>query len=133
MITSVQVTTAPVQVRVDTAPIQIAAQPAPAAVQVAAPAPIHVQVAPSTLNLKLAAEQGPPGPRGLPGSGAAVAFEQVFAASTSWVVNHNLGAYPIVTLLTTGGAEIEAELVHTSVDQFVVYFVTPLAGRVRCV
>lgn len=73
---------------------------------------------------------GPQGPRGLAGEGAG--FEQSFAAASSWLVNHNLGRLPIVTLLRTGDAEIEAEVVHTSLNQFVVYFALPVAGRVRC-
>lgn len=59
-------------------------------------------------------------------------FEQDFSEASSWVVNHNLGRKPIVTLLTQGGVEMIAEVVHTNVNQLVAYFASPTAGRVRC-
>ena len=58
-------------------------------------------------------------------------FTQSSAAST-WTVNHNLGQKPAVTLLTTGGAEFEAEILHLSDNQFQVYLATPTAGQARC-
>jgi len=77
------------------------------------------------------AEQGPVGPPGT--GGAATGFEQTFPSpALTWLVNHNLGKYPLVTVLTSGGAEVEAEIVHASLNQFTVYFAAPLAGRVRC-
>lgn len=59
-------------------------------------------------------------------------YEQDFPESTTWVVNHNLGRKPIVTLLTQGGVEMIAEVVHTNANQLIVYFASPIAGRVRC-
>lgn len=75
-------------------------------------------------------EQGPIGPIGPGGLGD---FSQTFSASTSWVVNHNLGREPLISITTLGGAEIEVTILHTNLNQFVVYFDSPVAGKVRCI
>lgn len=75
------------------------------------------------------------GPRGLPGpagaAGATYTHTQA-AASTTWTINHNLGFRPAIALLTDGGAVIEAEIGHTSVNTAVVTLSQPLAGTARC-
>lgn len=60
-------------------------------------------------------------------------YEQSFSEATSWIVNHNLGRRPIVALFSQGGAEIMAEVIHISSNQFIAYFASPIAGGVRCV
>ncbi len=62
----------------------------------------------------------------------AARFEQVFATpAAQWIVNHNLGARPAaIQLLTMGGVEFDASIVHTSVNQFVVSVNPPTAGQV---
>lgn len=54
------------------------------------------------------------------------------AASTTWTVNHNLGFRPDVSLTTVGGQEFEADIIHTSTNQCIVYLTSPLAGQARC-
>lgn len=54
-------------------------------------------------------------------------FTQGSPADT-WTVNHNLGRKPVVQLLSTGGAEMLGEILHTSDNQFIVYFDSALAG-----
>lgn len=78
------------------------------------------------------ARQGPPGAAG-PVGPEINDFEQSFAAALTWTVNHNLGRLPIVTILTTGNVEMDAQIVHTNNNQFVVHFAAPMAGGVRCV
>lgn len=73
------------------------------------------------------ARQGPPG---LDGSGASV--EQSFTDESEVLVNHNLGHFPTVSLMTLGGVEIEAEVVNNSINQLTVYFVVPMSGHIRC-
>lgn len=79
--------------------------------------------------------QGPPGEPGAPGvagpAGDVSGQTYDFAQANNWTLNHNLGRQPFVTLLSVGGAQIEADVVHTSLNQFVVYFAAPQAGRVR--
>jgi hypothetical protein len=72
-------------------------------------------------------EQGPPGAPG----GSYYQYIQSAAAST-WVVNHNFGKYPAVTVYSVGGKEMLAEVVHVSTNQVLVMFDTPMTGRVIC-
>lgn len=50
-----------------------------------------------------------------------------------WTINHNLGYRPVVELFTVGQVEFDAEIVHTSDNQCVVYLVKETAGFARCV
>lgn len=71
---------------------------------------------------------GTQGPAGAPGASG---FSQTFGTpALSWVVNHNLGRFPILQILSMGNVEIEAEVVHVSVNQLVIYFAGLQAGRV---
>lgn len=79
--------------------------------------------------VEVTTEQGPPGP---PGSGAAYTHTQG-APSTEWTVNHNLGYKPAVELYGVGGRAFNAEVLHTSDNQFIVYLTTATAGTARCV
>ena len=51
--------------------------------------------------------------------------------NTVWTINHNLGMRPAVTILDTGGNEVEADVVHTSFNQLVIRFAVPIAGIAR--
>lgn len=70
--------------------------------------------------------QGPPGT-----SGASYTHTQAVASSV-WTINHNLGFRPAITLLTDGGAVIDAEIGHASDNAAVVTLSQPLAGTARC-
>lgn len=74
---------------------------------------------------------GPPGPQGPPGLPPAHVHTQAIA-SAEWIVNHNLGFRPFATVLSVGGAEIEAAIVHMSDNQLRVFFASPQSGSVRC-
>lgn len=74
--------------------------------------------------------QGPPGPTGTSGS-AAYTHTQSSAADT-WTVNHNLGFRPAASILSVGGKEMLAEVIHTSVNQFIAYFDAPISGVAIC-
>lgn len=52
--------------------------------------------------------------------------------SAEWIVNHNLGEKPVAEIISTGGAVVEADVLHVSVNQFLVYFSAPNIGQVRC-
>lgn len=65
-------------------------------------------------------------------AGAAPAsFEQSFASSATWIVNHNLGREPFISVLTVGGVEMVADIQHTSINQSIVYFSSAQSGRIR--
>jgi len=77
---------------------------------------------------------GPPGPQGPPGSGGNASFEfQQLSASSSWLINHNLGFRPTVGVFDSGGLEVEADVQHMSINQVLISFSTPLAGIARLV
>jgi len=79
----------------------------------------------------VAVAAGPQGPQGEPGlSGAGFTYTQASPATT-WIINHNLGFRPSVEVLSVGGAEIEADVVHVSLNQTRIYFVAPTAGSAR--
>jgi hypothetical protein len=88
---------------------------------------VVVRVADNAYRIITAAVQGPPGV-----GGATAYVHHQPTPSTEWIINHNLGYYPDVTVLSTGLAEVDAEVVHISVNQTRVYFVVPFAGIARC-
>lgn len=73
-------------------------------------------------------DRGPPGPSG---EGAAFVHTQA-SALTEWIINHNLGSRPFVTVLSTGGVEVEASVTHVTTNQLRINFATPQAGTARC-
>lgn len=79
---------------------------------------------------------GPQGPQGEQGDIGPVGSSSEFVqsvASTTWTVNHNLGFWPVVTLMSEGGQQMWADILHTSVNQFVVTFNTATAGKAHYV
>lgn len=54
------------------------------------------------------------------------------SAATPWIVNHNLGYRPNVEITTLGGLRVEAEVLHTSVNQAQIFFDLPATGLALC-
>lgn len=54
-------------------------------------------------------------------------------ASNSWVINHNLGHNPTVDIIDSTGSEIEAEVLHPSVNQTIINFSVSIIGKARLV
>lgn len=52
--------------------------------------------------------------------------------SDEWIVNHNLGAFPVVQVFTSGGEQILADVIHININQLRIYFSVPQTGTVRC-
>lgn len=73
--------------------------------------------------------QGPPG---VSSSGASYMHNQPSPA-TQWTINHNLGFYPHVSVLSSGLVEVDATVVHVSTNQAIVQFNAPFAGLARCI
>lgn len=65
-----------------------------------------------------------------PNQNAAFVFVQSTPLAT-WVINHNLGFKPSVELLDQGGNEFDADVLHTSINQVVVYLSIPATGTAR--
>lgn len=74
-------------------------------------------------------KQGPPGAPGT--SPPRFTFVQSVANAT-WTVNHNLGYKPHVSVLSVGGLEMLAEVLHASDNQVLVLFDSPKLGSVLC-
>lgn len=54
--------------------------------------------------------------------------------SPSWIINHNLGVWPVsVTVLSVGGVEIDADVTHVSINQTIINFSAPTAGVARII
>ncbi len=67
-----------------------------------------------------------------PPSGSGVAFvHQQWVPIVVWSVNHNLGLRPTVSVLDTGGNEVQADVVHLSANQLQIRFALPVAGLAR--
>jgi hypothetical protein len=64
----------------------------------------------------------------LGGAGGTFEFVQATPALV-WTVNHNLNRSVRASLQTLSGVEIIASIIHTSLNQFVVTFNTPQAGK----
>lgn len=86
-------------------------------------APLAPQIAFQSMGIR--------GEKGADGAGASV-HEQSFTDANPWVVNHNFGRKPTaVQVLTVGGVEILADVVHISDNQLQVSFAAPFTGSVR--
>lgn len=65
-------------------------------------------------------------------SGGASYVHTQSSPSATWTINHNLGFRPAIELYTTGGVEFIGEILHTSLNQAIVYLASALAGTARC-
>lgn len=74
-----------------------------------------------------------PGPQGEPGlnGGSAMYFTRDFINSSNWIVNHDLGVKPNVSIIV-GGEEVESDITHNSVNSLTVNFPGPQTGSVVC-
>lgn len=77
-------------------------------------------------------DTGPMGPKGDPGVSSEPFTLTISPAVNVWSINHNLGRYPNVTILSIGGKEMLGEIINTTLNHFFVYFDTPIEGRVIC-
>lgn len=62
------------------------------------------------------------------GSDAHFQHEQAIASAT-WTVNHNLSKFPSVTVVTSAGDEVIGNVSYTSLNQVVLTFSAPFAGK----
>jgi hypothetical protein len=51
------------------------------------------------------------------------------SASNAWSVTHNLGYYPSVTVIDSGGSEVVGEVDYTNVNSLVIHFTSPFSGN----
>ena len=90
--------------------------------------PVTQIVATRYTNRVVTTAPGPQGPQGTPGA-AGGTYSKSFVAASTVIVDHNLGYFPSVTILI-GGEERDADVTHSSVNQYTVAFGHPLTGEV---
>lgn len=75
--------------------------------------------------------QGIQGPAGSIGDiTALIALEHTQgSASSSWTINHNLGFYPNVTVVDSGGSIVEGEISYTNSNSLTVTFSSAFSGK----
>lgn len=105
-------------------------------VTVSAPTVPMVSVAPpvdsSVTVVPVVGPPGPPGPPGAAGAGTYYVHTQTLAQSV-WLVNHNLGRFPIAWSLfdTVGRLCDEYEVENTDINNCRISMDTPTAGVIR--
>ena len=76
----------------------------------------------------LAGPRGATGPQGVPGvSGASYVYEQMSAASV-WNINHGLGRFPSITVVDSGGNEVEGSAEYIDSNNVTLTFTSPFSG-----
>lgn len=75
--------------------------------------------------------QGPAGEQGEPGIDAHYTHAQGVAA-TVWNVAHNLGKYPAVSVIDSGGSEVIGSVDHDSVNALTLTFSAAFSGIAVC-
>ncbi len=72
---------------------------------------------------------GPAGPTGPAGTGGDLTYTHTqVGASSAWVAVHNLGKYPSVTVVDSGGTTVIGDVVYDSVNQLTINFTTAFSG-----
>ena len=105
-----------------TSPLEIDINPAPVRVRAGG----DLTPTPDVLVLPIA---NPPGPPGVAGTG----YDHVQASpSASWIITHNLGLYPVVSV-RVAGEQCIAEVTYTSLNVVTVDFSSPQSGSARLV
>lgn len=92
-------------------------------------------IVPDPALIEIPAFQGAKGAKGAtgdPGAGGAAYVHTQGSASVIWTIAHNLGVRPTIELLDTGGAEIDAEVIHLSTITAQAFFTHAIAGTARC-
>lgn len=49
--------------------------------------------------------------------------------AASWIIDHNLGRYPQITLIDDEGYEFEADILYNSLNQVTVVLSQPISGK----
>lgn len=71
-------------------------------------------------------QQGDPGPTG-EGTDANYVYPQI-APSMVWTITHNLGKYPSVMIVDSGGTTVLGDIEYLSINQIRITFTTAFSG-----
>lgn len=61
------------------------------------------------------------------GGDASFTFVQTVASAT-WIVQHNLGKFPAVTVVDSSGHEVVGDISHSNPNSLTIFFSAPFAG-----
>lgn len=70
-----------------------------------------------------------PGPQGPPGASGSTHIHTQGVPTTVWVIGHNLGWWPSVTVVDSGGSVIEPDIHYDSSNQVTLTFGSPTTGK----
>lgn len=138
--TAVQVDEGVVEVQTPPAVAQVLETAVSSAVEVDVPAQatvaLPVEVAPEAIEVDVTGPQGiqgakgdrgDPGPAGPAGAGAAYVHYQNIASAT-WSITHNLGFFPAVTAIDSGGSNVEGDIAYPDANNVTVTFSAACGG-----
>lgn len=72
--------------------------------------------------------QGPPGPTGPPGPAGGTATWIQNSPDTQWIITHNLGFRPNVTIVDSGGTRVFSGLQYVDATTILATFTIPFSG-----
>jgi hypothetical protein len=75
---------------------------------------------------------GPAGPEGAAGSGDKSYTHHQLAPSTVWTVAHNLGKYPAVEVVDSGGTVVEGDIAYLDANTLTLTFSVQFGGVAYC-
>jgi len=52
---------------------------------------------------------------------------------SEWVINHNLGRYPVAVVLDSGGTTVEGTIIHTDANSLTITFSGIFSGVARLI
>jgi hypothetical protein len=67
------------------------------------------------------------------GSGLDAVIHTQSSPSDTWTINHNLGYKPSVQTFSAGSRLMTGDVLHTSVNQTIVYFSSSVGGYARLI
>ena len=82
----------------------------------------------NTVNVSAPGPQGPAGPQGPSGSSFATYTHNQSTAASTWVITHNLGCRPSVTIVDSAGNVQIGEILYDSNNQVTVTFAAAFGG-----
>ena len=74
--------------------------------------------------------RGPKGDKGDPGTDSDKHYNHTQSIPDNiWVISHNLGKYPAVSVIDSSGSEVEGEILHTDSNTVIVTFAAAFSGK----
>lgn len=73
--------------------------------------------------------QGPQGPQGIPGTGASTFIFSQGTPQTTWSINHNLGQFPALTVVDSGGTVVVGTYNYVDSNNITLTFTVAFGGK----